>query len=104
MSEVKFVFACKKANIDPGQVKAFEISDRQIAIYNIDGTYYATDDMCTHGLSSLATGELQGEEIECAAHFGLFHVPTGKALAPPCSIPVRTWRVETRGEDVFVEA
>ncbi len=103
MSQPRYVFACKAADLDPDSVKAFEIEGRQVAVYNIAGAFYATDDVCTHGLSSLATGELQGEEIECAAHFGVFHVPTGKVLAPPCSIPLKTWRVEVRGDDVFVE-
>jgi len=103
MSDAKFVFACKASDIEPGTVQAFEIEGRHVAVYNIDERFYATDDVCTHGLSSLATGELQGEEIECAAHFGVFHVPTGKPLGPPCSIPLKTFRVELRAGDVFVE-
>lgn len=104
MTGPAFVFACKTTDLDPDSVKAFDIGGRQIAIYNIGGLFYATDDNCNHGLSSLATGELQGENIECAAHFGVFHVPTGKVVGLPCSIPLKTWRVEVRGEDVYVEA
>lgn len=103
MADPNYAFACKQSDLAPGEKKAYEIAGRQVCVYNIGGNFYATDDVCTHGLSSLATGELIGEEIECAAHFGAFHVPTGRVTAAPCSIPLKTWRIELRGEDVFVE-
>ena len=99
----QYAFACKQADLAPGEKKAVEIGGHHYCIYNLNGIYYATDDVCTHGLSSLATGEIVGEEIECAAHFGTFNIITGKVTAPPCSIPLKTWRVELRGADVFVE-
>lgn len=103
MAHTKFLFACKRSDVEPGCVRAFELEGHQIAIYNIDEHFYATDDICTHGLSSLSTGELEGETIECAAHFGLFHVPTGKVMGLPCAVPLRTYRVAQRKEGVFVE-
>ena len=41
--------------------------------------------------------------IECAMHFGAFHIPTGKAVQAPCSIPIRTYKVVVRGGDVFID-
>ena len=103
MSGTKILFACIKSDVEPGCVKAFDLDGKQIAIYNIDERFYATDDICTHGLSSLATGELEGENIECAAHFGVFHVPSGKVLGLPCAVPLKTYNIVLRGDDVFVE-
>jgi ethylbenzene dioxygenase ferredoxin component len=99
----KLVFICKTSDLEPGTVKRVEIGDSGVAVYNIEGTYYVTDDRCTHGLSSLSEGELMGDEIECSMHFGAFHVPTGKPTLAPCSIALKTYRVETKGEDVFAE-
>ena len=95
-------FLCAAADVDPGTVRRVEIDGDGYAVYNIDGKFYVTDDRCTHGLASLAEGELQGEVIECAMHFGGFHVPTGKPVLPPCSIPLRTFAVELRDGQVFV--
>ena len=67
----KSVLLCKAADLSPGAVRRVEHPDcPAIAVYNVDGVFYATDDNCTHGLSSLAEGLLDGDVIECAAHFG----------------------------------
>ena len=84
-----------------GETLVFLCKAGDLAVYNIDGTFYATDDRCTHGLSSLAEGDLIGDEIECSMHFGSFNVKTGAAMAPPCSIAIRTYRVELRDGEVF---
>ena len=101
MSE-QSVFLCKTSDLEPGSIKRVERPGQPaIAVYNIEGTFYATDDCCTHGLASLAEGELDGDVVECSLHFGGFHVPTGKAVLPPCSIDIRTYPVEVKGDDVF---
>ncbi len=102
MSAPKSVLLCRVADLAPGSVRRVEHKDGPaIAVYNVDGAFYATDDNCTHGLSSLAEGALDGDMIECAAHFGGFDVKTGKAVMAPCSIDLRSYRVEVRGGEVF---
>lgn len=66
----------------------------RIALYRVDGVIYATDDLCTHGQSSLSEeGTLTGRTIECAWHFGTFDVTTGEACAMPCVTALRTYPV-----------
>jgi nitrite reductase/ring-hydroxylating ferredoxin subunit len=101
METGKAHLVCATADLAPGTVKRVEIGGDGYAVYNIDGSFYVTDDRCTHGLASLAEGALEGDVIECAMHFGGFHVPTGKPVLPPCSIPLRTYVVEVRDEQVF---
>ena len=102
MAAAGTVFLCKTADLAPGEIRRVERPDGPaIAVYNIDGTFYATDDCCTHGLASLAEGELDGENIECNLHFGGFHVPTGKAVFAPCSIDLKTYKVAVDGDEVF---
>lgn len=68
---------------------------RVIAIFNIDGEFYATDDTCTHGPASLAEeGLIDGEFVECALHGGIFHIPTGKPVRFPPIAPLATYPVE----------
>jgi len=97
------IILCKISDIAPGSVIRVEHGELGLAVYNIDGTFYATADRCTHGLSSLSEGSLMGDEIECSMHFGTFDVKTGAPTGAPCSIPLRTFKVEVRGDDVVAE-
>jgi len=97
------VRVCATAEVAPGSVKAFAVGANTLAVYNIDGTYYVTDDECTHAAASLADGMLEGEVIECCMHMGSFHVPTGNVVAPPCEVPLRTYQVLLKGDDVCVD-
>jgi len=97
------VRVCARSEVEPESVKAFAVGGKTLAMYNIDGTFYATDDECTHAAASLADGMLDGDVIECCMHMGSFHVPTGKVVEPPCEVPLRTYRVILKGDDVFVD-
>jgi len=97
------VRVCAKADVAPGTVKAFEVGAKTLAVYNIDGTFYATDDECTHAAASLADGMLEGDVIECCMHMGSFHVPTGKVVEPPCEVPLRTYQVVPKDDGVYVD-
>jgi nitrite reductase/ring-hydroxylating ferredoxin subunit len=94
---------CSKADVSPGSVKAFAVGANMLAVYNIDGTYYVTDDECTHAAAILADGMLEGDVIECCMHMGSFHVPTGRVVDPPCEVPLRTYRVVIEGGNVCVD-
>jgi nitrite reductase/ring-hydroxylating ferredoxin subunit len=97
------VRVCAQADVAPDSAKAFEVGDRRLAVFNIGGTFYVTDDECTHAAASLAEGMLDGDVIECCLHFGAFHIPTGAVKAPPASVALRTYKVELQGDDVFVD-
>ena len=97
------VRVCSQAEIAPETVKAFDVGDRRLAVFNLGGKFYVTDDECTHASASLADGMLDGDIIECSLHFGAFHVPTGEVKAPPCAFALRTYQVLLRGDDVFVD-
>lgn len=91
---------CATSDVPVNSIRRYEIEGRGVAIYNIDGAFYASDDTCTHGLSSLSEGELDGDVVECSLHFGAFHVPTGKPVGAPCSVPLKVYR--TAVEDGMV--
>jgi nitrite reductase/ring-hydroxylating ferredoxin subunit len=97
------VRVCGQSEIAPASVKAFEVGDLRLAVYNIDGQFYVTDDECTHAAASLADGILEGDVIECSLHFGSFNVKTGAVEAPPCQVTLRTYKVILRGDDVCVD-
>ena len=83
-----------------------EVGDeRLVAIYNVDGTFYATDRRADTAWAppTLADGTLQGDEIECSFHFGAFNVKTGQPTQPPCFIALKTFKTEVRDGQVFVD-
>ena len=97
------VRVCAQADIAAETVQAFEVGDKRLAVFNIAGNFYVTDDECTHAAASLADGLLDGDTIECAVHFGAFDVRTGAVKAPPCEIALRTYKVVLQDGDVFVD-
>jgi 3-phenylpropionate/trans-cinnamate dioxygenase ferredoxin subunit len=85
-----------------GGKKLVEIDGRAIAVFNVDGNYYAIDDVCTHDGGPLAEGELIGSEIECPRHGARFDVRSGQPLCMPAIEPVAVHAVELKGDDVYV--
>lgn len=74
-----------------------------LAVYRVDGSFFVTDDMCTHGEASLTEdGELEGFQIICSWHFGKFDIRTGDFLASPCNRPLRTYPVAVEGREVIL--
>ena len=99
----EFVTIATTSDIEPGKVKVYEAGGKQIAVCNVDGTFYAIDDICTHDNGPLAEGELLGDQIECPRHGALFDVKTGKALTLPAVQPVCSYPVQVEGDDIMVE-
>lgn len=97
------VTVARVSDVAPGTVKYVEANGARIALCNVDGTFYAVDDVCTHDGGPLDQGYLEGTSIECPRHGARFDVTTGRVLALPAVIPLKTYRVEVVGEEVMVE-
>lgn len=91
------------SELPPGSKRLLDVDGRAIALFNVGGTIYAIDDICTHDGGPLAEGELEGGEIQCPRHGARFDVRTGKPVCMPAIEPVATHRVEVRDEEVFLE-
>jgi 3-phenylpropionate/trans-cinnamate dioxygenase ferredoxin component len=98
----EFVKVASRSEIPPGGKRLAEVDGRPIAVFNVEGTFYAIDDVCTHDGGPLAEGELEGTAIQCPRHGARFDVRTGRALCLPAVEPVTTHKVEIRGDDVYV--
>jgi len=94
---------CKTADVAPGETLKVEAAGLTVAVFNVDGTFYVTDDQCTHGPGSLSEGFLDGEVIECNFHQGCFNVRTGEIVAPPCVVPIKTYRTRVENGTLFLE-
>ncbi len=100
----EFVTAIKTSEIPVGGITAVDVRGRRIAVANVDGTYYAFDDACTHEQCSLAEeGELTGTTVNCTCHGSEFDVRTGNVLAPPATVPVKVFPVQVSGDALQLE-
>ncbi len=90
------------AEVAPGEKKLVDVAGRAIALFNVEGTFYAIDDVCTHDGGPLAEGDLSGSAIECPRHGARFDVRTGKPLCMPAIEPVATHQVVVQGDEVFL--
>ena len=99
----ELVKICPTSEVADNSVKSFEVGNNVIAVYNLAGTFYATDNECTHGAASLADGILEEDIIECTLHFGAFNVKTGEAVQAPCFTALRTYKVVVQDGQVMVD-
>jgi nitrite reductase/ring-hydroxylating ferredoxin subunit len=98
------VHLCAATDVRVGEALRIEVPGQPaIAVYNLGGEFFATDDLCTHGDASLADGEIDGDSVICPFHLGAFCIRTGEPTAAPCSDPLRTYPVERIGDDLYVE-
>lgn len=79
-----------------------DVDGAMIAVFTLDGQYYAIEDVCTHDGGELASGELEGEEIVCPRHGARFNIKTGEVTAPPAYEPVATFPVRVHNGIVQV--
>jgi nitrite reductase/ring-hydroxylating ferredoxin subunit len=99
------VQAIPASAIPVGGVAAFDVRGTRVAIANVNGTYYAFDDACTHQQCSLAEeGDLAGTTITCTCHGSQFDVRTGTVLAPPAKTPVKVYPVKVDGDQLRIDA
>lgn len=94
---------CSTADVAPGTAFKVETEGLTLAVYNIGGEFFVTDDHCTHGPGSLSEGYIEGHVIECNFHGGQFDVRTGEVVAPPCMVPVKTYPATVVNGKVVVE-
>jgi nitrite reductase/ring-hydroxylating ferredoxin subunit len=104
MSQTKsWVAVARKGELDRNDAKRCQHGNQCIALFNLDGKFYATSDICTHAHAHLSEGYIDGETVECPLHQGLFHIPTGKPMSPPVTEALKTFPVKIEGDTVFVE-
>jgi len=83
----------------PGSVK---VGADQIVVFQVDGTFYAIEDICPHAFALLSQGFVEGEEVECPLHEAVFHIPTGKCLREPADRDLKTYETKVEDGAVYV--
>jgi len=96
----------KVATVDEvpaGGRKLVEVEDIPLAIFHLNGEWYAIEDTCTHDGGPLVEGELVDRYVvECPRHGARFDIRTGAVLRMPAIEPVPTYEVKVEGSDIYV--
>jgi len=85
--------------------KLIEIDNIRIALFNLDGAYYAIEDVCTHDGGPLVEGDIvNGHEVRCPRHGARFDILTGAAVSMPAFEPTTAYDVYIQGDDLLIES
>jgi len=79
----KFIRVCSVSEIPEGTAKLVKVEGKPIAIFNLNGGLYATDETCPHEGGPLSDGSIEGENVSCPWHGATFHIKSGRTLEPP---------------------
>lgn len=91
-------------DLPPGESLLVELDGIRIAVFNLDGEFYAIEDVCTHDGGPLVEGQiLDGGQVECPRHGARFDIRTGEALSMPAFEPTPSYEVQVDGGDIYVE-
>ena len=97
-----FVTVAKKDEINEGEGKVINVNGKEIALFNVDGNFYAIDNTCKHAGGPLGEGMLDGNVVVCPWHHWKYDVMTGKSTVNP-QIKVDTYEVKVEGNEIRVK-
>ena len=98
-----FVKVAKTNEIEPGQARLGDVKGKSIALFNVDGRFFALDNTYTHRGGPLAEGEISGHEVTCPWHGATFDIRTGEVVGPPAPRAVARYCIRVTGTEVEVE-
>ena len=97
------VRVAQKDEIPVGKGREYDIDGKKVAIFNVNGKYYATEALCRHQDGPLAEGKLIGEIVECPWHFWHYNVRTGELLDFLKDVKLDTYKVEVRDDGIYID-
>ena len=98
-----WVKAAERSALGDGDVIGVIVNGQELALYDIEGQVFATDDICSHAYAKLSDGWFDKGEIECPLHAGRFDPRTGKATAPPCVDDIKIYPARVEGGEIQVK-
>ena len=99
----EFVKAASASEIAPGTCRLVILKGKEIVLFNVDGDFFALDNLCTHEEGPLCEGEIEVHEVTCPWHGAKFDIRTGEVLCDPAYEAVARHNVRVAGSDIEVE-
>jgi len=88
----------RASEVAAGGIKLVRVEEENVAVFNVDGTFFATQEACTHQGGPLSEGTLEKNCITCPIHGSRFDVTTGAVIGGPATRPLKTYRVEVKDD------
>ena len=88
-----WIDVCAASALADNENVIVDVDGTEVAIFKIDGQFFAIEDVCTHDGAEIASGELEGDEIICPRHGARFCVKTGAVKCAPAYEDVDTFPV-----------
>lgn len=101
MSDV--VTVAEVSEIEAGKSKCVEVNGKKIAVFNVDGQYYAIDDRCSHAGGPLSDGDVSEGEVTCPWHGAVFQLKTGKVCSGPAQKDLAVYPVKIENGKILLE-
>ena len=97
-----FVRVAETKDIQSSNMRPIDLDSVRVGIVNVDRSYYAIGNICTHLGGSFNEGKLEGYDVECPWHGSKFDVRTGEPTKPPARQTVATYEVKVEGNNILV--
>ncbi len=97
-----WITVAAQTDFPTGSWRTIDLDGTPVAVFNLDGAYYAIEDICTHDGGILTGGALEGDQIVCPRHGARFSIRTGEVLAPPAYEDITTFPVRVENGVVQV--
>jgi nitrite reductase/ring-hydroxylating ferredoxin subunit len=101
---MSFVSVASISDLKPNQMKPINANGNPILLVNLEGTFYAIGNRCTHMQCALTNGELKGEIVQCQCHGSRFNVKTGKVVGGPAALSEPNYDVKVENGHILVKA
>ena len=98
-----FAKVAKVEDLKPNTSKAVDAGGKSIAIFNVDGKFYAIDQTCPHKGGPLAEGTVEDMSVQCPWHGAIFSLETGTGISGPCGNGVHSYQTRVTGDDLEVD-
>lgn len=98
-----FVKVAQREELKDKSGKEINVNGTRIALFYANGKYYAIEALCRHQDGSLAPGKIDGEVVECPLHSWHYNINTGELLDYLEGVKLTTYKVDVRGNDVYIE-
>lgn len=94
-----------KSEINSGEAKSFQLGDLKVVVCNVNGEYFAVEDVCSHDDGVLVSGTssmVESCQLECPRHGARFDVKTGKATRMPAIAPIKSYKINISGDELKI--
>ena len=99
---MKYVEVAKVDDLPEGTMKSYSVEGKDILLVNIEGSFYAIGNRCTHMGGNLSKGKLEGKIVKCPRHGSQFDVTTGSRIAGPAKNNEPAYEVKVEGKSISI--